>query len=58
MRKDKLYCDNCGEELLTIAHEHWYSEIPWVIDSANAGESAVICKTCNYKLRNANLITL
>ena len=37
-----IYCDNCGSENA----DNWISELPVGVDSANAGESAVLCDTC------------
>lgn len=36
------YCDHCG----TIGAQFWISNLQLDIDSANAGESAVLCRTC------------
>jgi len=50
MSEDNIYCDNCGDELKLNRDRKWYSRIPCNVASANAGESAVICKPCEDKL--------
>jgi hypothetical protein len=47
--KDILYCDNCGEPMLD-KQALWIEELPIDVDSANAGESAVLCKACFIEL--------
>lgn len=37
-----LYCDNCGCENANCPVTH----LPIDIDSANAGESAILCASC------------
>lgn len=57
---DQIYCDNCGKDLrrtenrggrLIISETAWwYDELPFPVDSANEGESAVLCTQCQMKL--------
>ena len=44
-----LYCDDCGDKLAK-GSENWVSKLPANIASANAGESAVLCKKCFDKV--------
>lgn len=45
------YCDNCGDELSVFNSDNYYiSELITNIDSANKGESAVLCKKCYYNI--------
>jgi hypothetical protein len=46
--KEVTFCDHCGEEVDpdNSTETFWVSELPVDIDSANAGESAVLCKLC------------
>lgn len=45
MRPDPVYCDNCADTLQD--HEqNPVTELPVDVDSANAGESAVLCPEC------------
>jgi len=48
--RDVLYCDNCGEPG-TERMMYWIETLPMDVDSANAGESAVICKACFVDLQ-------
>ena len=62
-RVDVLYCDNCASALgpatcLATAHglactlrRHWVEELPLAVDSANAGESAILCAACFEAVR-------
>ena len=43
------YCDNCGD-LCYDKLMYWYEQVPWNIESANAGESAGLCEVCNTTL--------
>ena len=43
--KDKEYCDNCGETL-TKETRNVVPSLSRDIESANKGESAVLCHTC------------
>jgi hypothetical protein len=49
------YCDNCGEPLATEGEKNWISELGIDIDSANAGESAVLCSDCSLTYHHAML---
>jgi hypothetical protein len=55
LRQGKLFfCDNCGMKVRS-ADSFIYGQLPCDIDSANAGESAVVCHACNEKIEaNAN----
>lgn len=59
MSTDITYCDNCGSALdaepacVELTHtlsctlrRHYVSDLPLGVDSANAGESAVLCAAC------------
>jgi hypothetical protein len=51
MKHDEQYCDNCGEQ---IEGENFYPVTLEVdIDSANAGESAIMCPECNDEIIEA-----
>ena len=50
LRQGKLFfCDNCGRKVRS-AESFIYGNLPCDIDSANAGESAVVCHACNEKI--------
>jgi predicted RNase H-like nuclease (RuvC/YqgF family) len=51
-----FFCDNCGMKVLP-ADSFIYGELPCDIDSANAGESAVVCHACDEKIEAGTLIT-
>ena len=51
-----FFCDNCGMKVLSADSFIW-AELPCDIDSANAGESAVVCHACNEKIEAGTLIT-
>jgi len=55
LRQGKMFfCDDCGRKIRS-ADSFIYGELPCDIDSANAGESAVVCHACNEKIEaNAN----
>jgi hypothetical protein len=40
-----LYCDHCGDPIKSTECYSW-NRLPVDIDSANAGECAVVCGTC------------
>ena len=61
MSEDPVYCDGCAvvltdTECVKESHkspgprctrmQHWISELPVSVDSANDGESAVLCGPC------------
>lgn len=46
MNCETLYCDNCGVEGATCP----VTELPCDIDSANKGESAILCSHCHEQL--------
>ena len=60
MGRDSQYCDDCGDELHGeefVAYTH----VPFNVASANEGESAVLCFSCNKHhkmLRALKVITL
>ena len=51
MSKVTTYCDNCGIELDEITGTHAWTSVPVDIDSANKGESAVLCYACDGVVR-------
>ena len=55
LRQGKVFfCDDCGRKIRS-AESFIYGNLPCDIDSANAGESAVVCHACNEKIEaNAN----
>jgi len=55
LRQGKLFfCDDCGRKIRST-ESFIYGNLPCDIDSANAGESAVVCHACNEKIEaNAN----
>lgn len=52
--KEKQYCDNCGD-LISKNKGVVYSELPFDIESANQGESAIICQSCNNEFVNKSV---
>ena len=50
------YCDDCGEPIYagdeTISPWKAYTELPFDVESANAGESAAICLICDGTRRS------
>ena len=55
LRQGKVFfCDDCGRKVRS-EESFIYGNLPCDIDSANAGESAVVCHVCNEKIEaNAN----
>lgn len=55
LRQGKMFfCDDCGRKVRST-ESFIYGNLPCDIDSANAGESAVVCHACNEKIEaNAN----
>ena len=51
--RDQQYCDNCGKPLEGNLF-FVYHELPWDIDSANKGESGVVCSSCVEKLQRGD----
>ena len=57
-KPETVFCDNCGTKLaptvcvkmghtlLCTLRRHYVSDLPVNVDSANAGESAVLCSAC------------
>jgi hypothetical protein len=45
------YCDNCGAPLPTVNDRFVVAELPCDIESANKGESAVLCKMCHTECK-------
>ena len=43
------FCDNCGDEIPN-GMENYFSSLPQDIASANAGESATVCRKCNERI--------
>ena len=48
MNNTKVYCDDCGKDV-TKRPCVWVASLTRDISSANAGESAVLCKACDRK---------
>jgi hypothetical protein len=46
-----MYCDNCGEKLF-VGFPH--ASLPADVESANKGESAVLCLECHEDLIKEN----
>ena len=44
----EYFCDNCGMKIRST-EAFIYGNLPFDIASANAGESAVVCRACNEK---------
>lgn len=44
-RAEKVYCDNCGDSV-PDKKRCYVERLPVNIDSANEGESAVLCPGC------------
>lgn len=54
MNTTKYFCDSCAVPIL-IGEEFFYDKIPCDIASANAGESATVCRKCSEMIEaNAN----
>ena len=51
MSKVVTYCDNCGTELDEITGTFVWTSVPVDVDSANKGESAVLCYACDLPVR-------
>ena len=47
---DLQVCDNCGNTVIEGDGFFVYSELPFDIDSADKGESGLVCKGCNEEL--------
>jgi hypothetical protein len=45
----QYWCDSCGDAI-EIGNEFFYSDLPCDIASANAGESATVCRKCNERI--------
>jgi hypothetical protein len=48
--KDKDYCDHCGK-VIPAGRAYAIARLPVDIDSANAGESAILCGDCYLLLK-------
>ena len=46
------YCDNCGRELAAPSDRFAFASVPVPVASANAGESATLCRSCAYSVAN------
>lgn len=44
--RDSFFCDNCAKSLPRLQERFVVSQLPCDIDSANEGESAVLCQHC------------
>ena len=49
MNTTKYFCDNCAVPIL-VGEEFFYDKVPCDISSANAGESATVCRKCNERI--------
>lgn len=45
MSAEVIYCDNCGDDVAP-GEVHAIASLPVAVASANAGESAMLCRTC------------
>lgn len=45
----RYWCDSCGDPI-ECGNEFFYDEVPCDIASANAGESATVCRKCNERI--------
>ena len=48
--KNKDYCDHCGKVIPT-RKSYAVSNLLVNIDSANVGESAILCKACYFEIK-------
>ena len=44
------YCDECGSELAAPSDRYAFASVPVPVASANAGESATLCRICAYSV--------
>ena len=51
MSKEIEHCDECGTELDEITGTNAWTSLPVNIDSANKGESAILCYACDGVVR-------
>ena len=50
----RYWCDSCGDPI-ECGNEFFYDQVPQDIASANAGESATVCRKCSEMIEaNAN----
>ena len=49
MSDEYIYCDDCGDWIKSSSAHH-YSSLPCDVSSANAGESATVCRKCNERI--------
>lgn len=52
--KNKDYCDHCGKVIPT-GKAYAVSSLPVNIDSANVGESAILCKACYFEIKKEEI---
>ena len=45
----RYWCDSCSDPI-ECGNEFFYDEVPCDIASANAGESATVCRKCNERI--------
>ena len=48
---EPVFCDDCGELLPTEDEQYPVESLPVNIESANAGESAVLCQDCRQRIK-------
>ena len=44
------YCDNCGEPEEEVGELVPFTAVPFPVESANEGESAMVCEACIRRL--------
>jgi len=63
-KREPTYCDNCGFKLFITKPDgsrvdqarkyHEFTELPYSVESANKGESGIVCDVC-HKLKTGAL---
>lgn len=49
VKTTQYWCDDCGDAIEN-GNEFFYAELPCDIASANKGESATVCRTCDKRI--------
>jgi hypothetical protein len=49
-KTETQYCDNCATPLRVTHERHVIPSLPLAVGSANEGESAVLCSSCDSQL--------
>ena len=47
-----IFCDNCGDKEREGEDFRAFAELPYNVDSANRGESGIVCESCDSQLRD------